>query len=123
MADIKTSGQLWAEIGKAVDQAPHKKVSNSQLDDILARLGTPLRDANGRPVKNITGFELDEWKAAGQRAKVVHGLPYPEPSWNPVYVLLDAFNGGKLLMEIQEMELGSIGMGTKQSYWLPNKTT
>jgi hypothetical protein len=86
MTDIKSTGQLWQEIGKAIDAAPHKKVTNAQLDDILTRLGTPLRDAAGHPVKNITGFELDEWKAAGQRAKVVHGLPYPAATWNPVYV-------------------------------------
>lgn len=86
MAEIKSLGQLWTEIGKAVDSAPHGKVSNAQLDDILTRAGTPVRDSAGRPVKNITGFELDEWKAAGQRAKVVHGLAYPKPTYNPVYV-------------------------------------
>jgi hypothetical protein len=38
------------------------------------------------PGASITGFDLVKWQRAGDVARVRHGLPYPEPSWNPVYV-------------------------------------
>lgn len=39
------------------------------------------------PGQNITGFDLYAWQRSGDVARVRHGLPYPEPSWNPMYVV------------------------------------
>jgi len=33
---------------------------------------------------SITGFDLVSWQRAGEVAQVRHGLPYPEPTWNPI---------------------------------------
>lgn len=76
MGEIKNGRELWTELSKLYASAPNGKPKHAQLEGLMER-------ATGKKIQNVTGFNLTDWKAAGEEARYRPGGSLPK-SLNPV---------------------------------------